>query len=526
MSKKIELRIISYQRTIPAWLMYVLDACADDVHATLVFKESYDAKPQRQWEKLFCAVDRCFSRILWKHRNAFSVKIFDGETWSLSTAEQHPNCDVTLNLTTDDISPRMASASRYGVWYFSTTGGVRGISYRAILADFASRLEKCYVAIIRQAESTSLELISADVRSSNVPIGGILCQRSAWTAADILTVALKKLSYKPELFTSSLSSLEHYPMERNDQLPMRNGNITSFTFCYCGTVISRAIAFLANRMFAVTRWHIAYTQLSQTVDKVNIVMGDFCAIPLPSGEFWGDPFLVTHQGTDYIFFERFIYRKKRGDIAYIKQQSSNQWSEPVTVLDTGFHLSYPFIFEDSGNIYMIPETRSAKQIRLYRAVAFPDIWELDSILMDDISTVDTTLYWHNDKYWLFSCVANIPDAENSSWLNLYYADSLRGVWTAHPANPIDCSLGHARPAGKLFEENGKLFRLGQNSYIYGRGITVMQVDQMDEEHYQEHPVRLIEPDWDADSRGVHTLNFSGNSAVIDILSKCKKNNRR
>ena len=45
----------------------------------------------------------------------------------------------------------------------------------------------------------------------------------------------------------------------------------------------------------------------------------------------------------------------------------SHWSDPVVVLEENFHLSYPYVFEESGNVYMIPETSDVGDIRLYKA---------------------------------------------------------------------------------------------------------------------------------------------------------------
>ncbi len=68
------------------------------------------------------------------------------------------------------------------------------------------------------------------------------------------------------------------------------------------------------------------------------------------------------------------------------------WSPPRTVLERDHHLSYPFVFEHEGAIYMLPETGEAGRIELHRAVEFPDHWELDRVLLDGLTALDATLH--------------------------------------------------------------------------------------------------------------------------------------
>ena len=62
------------------------------------------------------------------------------------------------------------------------------------------------------------------------------------------------------------------------------------------------------------------------------------------------------------------------------------------MLERDHHLSYPFVFEHEGVVYMLPERGEAGRVELHRAVAFPDEWRLDRVLLDGLTAVDATLH--------------------------------------------------------------------------------------------------------------------------------------
>ena len=47
------------------------------------------------------------------------------------------------------------------------------------------------------------------------------------------------------------------------------------------------------------------------------------------------------------------------------------------VLEEDFHLSFPFVFKDGDDIYMVPESSKNSDIRLYKSVDFPLKWKFE-----------------------------------------------------------------------------------------------------------------------------------------------------
>jgi hypothetical protein len=183
-------------------------------------------------------------------------------------------------------------------------------------------------------------------------------------------------------------------------------------------------------------------------------------------------------------------------------------------LDCDYHLSYPFVFQNGGEWYMLPETSENRTVELWRATEFPWRWELDKVLLRDVVAVDPTLLEHDGRLWLFLNL-NETGASHEE-LFLFHADSLHDEWRPHPMNPVVSDLRRARPAGGFFVEAGQLYRPAQDcSADYGSAIWLHRVDVLDEHEYRETPVRRIDASWHPGATSTHTISRAGGFDAID-----------
>jgi hypothetical protein len=194
-----------------------------------------------------------------------------------------------------------------------------------------------------------------------------------------------------------------------------------------------------------------------------------------------------------------------------------------TVLERSYHLSYPFIFRDRGEWYMLPETAENRTIETYRCTRFPDQWEFHKVLMSDVHAVDTTLLEHAGRWWMFT---NIAEYGNSGWdsLYLFFADHpFSDRWMPHPRNPVISDVYNARSAGGLFRRDGKLFRPSQDcSRRYGYALNINRVTTLNTIDYAEVLEERIEPPTDSDILATHTISSISNWTVIDANIHRKK----
>lgn len=242
----------------------------------------------------------------------------------------------------------------------------------------------------------------------------------------------------------------------------------------------------------------------------------------PADRFYADPCIIKRNGRNYLFFEDYRYSTGKGLVSFVEIRPDGSFSEPTVVLERAYHLSYPFVFERHGEVYMIPETRSVDRVELYRAVDFPHRWQFERVLLRDVAAVDATLHQSEGKLWLFCNVA----AEGFSTcdeLHIFHADELDGEWRPHPANPVVSDVRRARPAGGLFEHQGALIRPAQDCSVrYGYAIQLNRVDVLTETEYRETPFEKITPNWLAGSRGTHTLSLNEDYEVLDAKLRIRR----
>lgn len=243
----------------------------------------------------------------------------------------------------------------------------------------------------------------------------------------------------------------------------------------------------------------------------------FKRIVPPKDRFWADPHVIYKDNRYYIFIEELLYKSNKSHIALITMDEKGSYGKPVTVVERPYHLAYPFIFVWNKNYYMIPESRSNRTIEVYKCIEFPGKWEFHKNLMANISAVDTTLFYYQGKWWLFANVVENEGASSCDELFLFYADNpLSCDWTPHPKNPVVSDVRKSRPAGKIFEYNGNIYRPSQNcSGRYGYGLKINQIEILNESEYQEIEISSIEPDWDRKIKAIHTFNQEHELIIID-----------
>lgn len=245
----------------------------------------------------------------------------------------------------------------------------------------------------------------------------------------------------------------------------------------------------------------------------------------PKDRIWADPFVLERNGKYFIFIEELLLKgPKKGHISVIELNEKGEYTEPQRVLETDFHLSYPFLLEEGEELYMIPESNDNKTIDIYKCMNFPDRWEHCHTIMKDVVASDTTIFKKDGKYWLFTNIREVPGATTFDELFLFYSDDLfSDQWIPHPLNPVVTQVNCARPAGNLFMHNGRLLRPAQdNSGHYGRGMCIREIVKMNESEFEEETVQFIEPNWAEDLKSTHTINSSGRLTVIDGLIKRRR----
>jgi hypothetical protein len=236
----------------------------------------------------------------------------------------------------------------------------------------------------------------------------------------------------------------------------------------------------------------------------------------PRGRQYADPFCLQRADRYYIFFEELLEDKDKGVISLITMDTEGKYDGPHSVLERDYHLSYPFVFTHDGTYYMVPESAANRTVELYRCTSWPDRWELESVLMENLAAADATLERIDGTYWMFLTIPSIEEARACDELHLFSAPRPSGPWVPHPDNPVKTDVRSARPAGRLFRHNERLYRPAQDcSRRYGWAISINEVERITRSEYREREVYRILPDWDPEVLATHTLNRTGRLTVTD-----------
>jgi len=242
----------------------------------------------------------------------------------------------------------------------------------------------------------------------------------------------------------------------------------------------------------------------------------------PADRYWADPFVMQRDGRLFLFVEEKIYAVGKGHIACLEIDARGSVVARHTALEAPHHLSYPFLFEHQGQLYMLPESAANRTVDLYRCSRFPDQWAHARTLLSGIYAVDATLLEHSGRTWMF---ANVKQAAGSSLnsLHIYWThDVLAGEWHAHPRNPVIRDLGSARPAGAIFSHDGELIRPCQDSSRrYGGALKFNRILRLDEVDYKEEFVSGFAPRGRA-IRATHTFNRAGDLTVVDAVLRRRR----
>jgi hypothetical protein len=263
------------------------------------------------------------------------------------------------------------------------------------------------------------------------------------------------------------------------------------------------------------RWH----EGPGVMESLSLGTKPWNILPDDNKRFYADPFPVQWQGRTFLFMEELVHAAGKGFISTVEFTSNGTVGTTEPVLEENTHLSYPFLIEDGGQIWMIPENSAAQEIALYRSTQFPHKWEKETVLISGITASDSTVVFHNGYYWLFCTVRDQnapPGVAYSDRLIIFHALTLHGPWHPHSLNPVMLDARQARPAGNIVMHNGKLRRPTQDcTKGYGTAISLCTIQKLEKDRFEQTIDKTIRPNKIWEGRKLHTLNRAGPLETID-----------
>jgi hypothetical protein len=267
------------------------------------------------------------------------------------------------------------------------------------------------------------------------------------------------------------------------------------------------------------KFGLYYSLNKLVIGEINV--NKFTQITPPVKDFWADPFVVKYEDDYYVFFEQGIYPGYKGQLAVIRINQDGLRSASRVILEKPYHLSYPFIFENNGDYYLIPESSANKTVELYCCVKFPYEWEFARYLMKDLILQDSTLFFYNNLWWLFGTTKTNKSGSSNDQLMLYYSQDFNSSdWISHPGNPVITDVTNCRPAGKIFIENDRIFRPAQNnaSRQYGYSLKINEIEVLTTTEFKEKEIFEISPEVYRKYKAIHTLNSTPDIILIDGIN--------
>jgi hypothetical protein len=294
---------------------------------------------------------------------------------------------------------------------------------------------------------------------------------------------------------------------RADDMPLAAHATSGSLPGFVGRFVTQKIAnVLVNRFTAAPTWSVALRNGS----------GPFVPVDCQKLHFYADPFLHATSGKTFLFVEDYSETTGKAVISTAEVVGDRLAGTPVPVLERPYHLSYPLVFAEAEEIFMLPETTGNSSLELYRATQFPWKWQLETVLIEGMPLADATPLFHQNRWWLFASMAQHGTTDHDE-LFIFYSDRLTGPWQAHSANPVKSDCRSARPAGRIVRRGDRLCRPAQDcEATYGSGIVWHEIVDLSPTHFHEIEVARLKAPQKLGFDGLHHFEQLGALQAIDM----------
>jgi hypothetical protein len=434
----------------------------------------------------------------------YNIKLFEGNI-NLNTIEREQT-DFIIDFTSYRIFGEISKLAKLGIWKFNF-GDSQNVS------DFPIGFHE----ILHRSKTIASQLVS--LLDGDISIIKSLCIKTTEYSYKKTIVDLVN-----QMMNLPIQAIIDYENQVNfKRTPISMTYTTKKAPSWNNVIILlykqliSSILFFWNRGFYVDHWNIGYingpieNMLNGEKPKVQWFKESF------KNRFIADPFIINKDGNNYILFEGLNYQEGVGYISIALAENDNLSQEKL-VIKKNFHLSYPYLFTHNEKVFCIPETNEANEISLYEAIDFPNHWEKQQTLISNFPGIDSTLFYFNDLWWIFTTNKLTKPHEN---LYGFYCENIFGNWQPHKNNPIKIDIRSARGAGTPFLYEGHLYRPGQDysEKIEGR-IRINKILRLSPYEFEEEEQCIINPF--IGSKYPHKTHTIGSAGKITIIDGCRQ----
>jgi hypothetical protein len=273
------------------------------------------------------------------------------------------------------------------------------------------------------------------------------------------------------------------------------------------------------RLTDIWRIGIARQPMEEVFRNGALRESNICWLPeMPPFTFVADPFGIWRDGQLFVFVEAFDYRTRLGRIEVLSFNRHLQLLDWQPCIGERWHLSYPFIVEQQGEVFMLPEAHRSGKLTLYRATRFPEQWQVAALIELDCVPVDATPVRYQGRWWLFYSPAT-SKLSKISHLHAAWAERIEGPWHPHPGNPLRIDRASGRPGGTPIVMDGVLVLPVQDcDSTYGGAVRPLKISRLSPLDFQAEAGEAITapPAFAPYADGLHTLSACGPVTLFDV----------
>ena len=425
-------------------------------------------------------------------------------TEDLNIIQEH-NLDFIIRFTHTQLSGDIVTVPRFGVWAFQFgditkySGEVPGF-WEVLNKDVVTKVYLVKLGPTQQSVEVLKTGVFSTIESSYFKNRNqLLTEIVDWAALVCLTI-------KTNTCSTTL-------VEFNDKAIPNLVPTNKEYLIYMGSAIKSRLRKLYDMCFRYEYWNVGVSDkpiesfISQSEAEITWLFEE-------DDLYYADPFAYQEGDECYLMVEEIDEKLVSGYLSRFTLNQGELSSVEKSILRLPSHMSYPFILEDGGETYCIPETSEEREVAIYKLEKETGDWRKVKVLIRDFPAVDSTIMKHDGKWWLFCTNADHGCLRD---LYIFYSEDLFGTWTPHLLNPVKQDVRSSRPAGTIFEKDRVLYRPAQDcSLTYGGRIGINRINVLTTTDYHEEVYTYINPKSDSlYSDGTHTISSAGDLTLFD-----------
>lgn len=265
-------------------------------------------------------------------------------------------------------------------------------------------------------------------------------------------------------------------------------------------------------LFSYDRWNIGYIeQTKESLIRTQKLNHNVYWLKEGNPEYAADPFPINIDNQLHIYYEEMSFWRGKGQLMMINTLDYKSKKKITGISKNEIHLSYPYLFEDQGQWYCLPETSEIEEVALFKIdKKQPEKLHKLRPILSGKRYVDSSIIFYQDKYWLFTTQSGKPNQ-----LYIFHSTKLNEKFHPHELNPIKMDEFTGRSAGRPFLVDEKLYLPCQNpEKCYGGSVVIHELTNLSTTDFQYKKLFDILPIAPY-TKGLHTINFHQDRIIID-----------